>query len=247
VQPTRRRILHAALLSRLFPAVPAAARDFWKEKDPAAWTPEEKDALLYQSPWARQGTLLFTREIKHEPPPTVATPGAGVPGARPANTPRTGTPTVPMGEPIPPPPGSGKGEPPKFPVLVRWETARPVQLAGGAKLPEETSAYYVIRLKGMPLMRPRPGKDEPNPNLGLLEAIKQDSLIQRKNRDPLRCNHLLTGSGNEVTDLLLFFPRQPDPITLAENEVEFITAFGSFRLSLKFPLKEMVFQGALML
>jgi hypothetical protein len=99
----------------------------------------------------------------------------------------------------------------------------------------------------MPLLRPRPADNQPDPNLGLLPAIKQASRIERRNKLPILCAHLLTGSGKEATDVLLFFPRDPDPITPAEKEVTLISAFGSFRLSLKFPLKEMIFQGSLAL
>jgi hypothetical protein len=135
-------------------------------------------------------------------------------------------------------------------VLARWESAKPVRLAGGPELPAETAQFYVIRLRGMPLLPPPKGKggeSVPNPNEGILEAIKQNSRIERKDKPAIPCAHLLTGSGDSATQLLLFFPRGRDPITIADKFVTLESRFGPFHLSVKFPLKDMMYKGALAL
>ena len=48
-------------------------------------------------------------------------------------------------------------------------------------------------------------------------------------------------------ELLLFFPREADPITLADKVVTLESRFGPFHLTVKFPLKEMMYNGALAL
>ena len=66
----------------------------------------------------------------------------------------------------------------------------------------------------MPLLPPPKGKEGesvPNPNEGVLEAIKQNSRIERKGKTAIPCAHLLTGSGEAATQLLLFFPRGTIP------------------------------------
>jgi hypothetical protein len=102
----------------------------------------------------------------------------------------------------------------------------------------------------MPLLPPpkgASGENVPNPNQGMLDAIHQGSRIERKDKAAIPCAHLLVGSGKEANELLLFFARGADPITLDEKIVTLDSRFGPFHLSIKFPLKEMMYQGVLSL
>ena len=158
--------------------------------------------------------------------------------------------SVPIGEKIPPRPQPDSKEHVEFPVLARWETARPVRLAGGPEVPEMTGQFYTIRLRGLPLMPPpktKPGEPATDPNEHLLAAIKAGSLLERKDKRSIRCAHLFTGSGNAATEVLLFFPRGSDAIALADKVVTLESRFAVFHLSIKFPLKEMVYRGELAL
>ena len=248
---TRRRLLQAATLWPALHALHAAGKEFWESKDPAAWSSEEKAILLGQSPWAREGIVRFEAGKKGATGSYegVARPGGDVPGARPGNSPGS-VPTVPIGERPPPAPSTDTGQSVRFPVLARWESARPVRLAGGPELPEGTARYYVIRLRGMPLLPPPKGvvpEGAPNPNQGMLDAIKQNCRIERKGKIAISCDHLLTGSGQSATELLLFFARGKDPITVGEKVVTLECRFIPFHLSVKFPLKDMMYKGALAL
>lgn len=247
---TRRRLLEAAAAWPAFHVL-GAHKAFWEEKAPADWTAEEKRMILEQSPWAREGAARFEVEKKAPTVPYqgVAKPGGDVPGAIPGERPG-GVPTVPIGEAPPPVPKADTGRPVQFTVRARWESARPVRLAGGPELPESTEGFYVIRLRGMPLMpaaRTGEGADAPNPNQAMLEAIRQTARLERKDKPAIRCAHLLTGSGAAAAELLLFFPRGAKPITVAEKIVTLESRFGPFHLSVKFPLKDMVYKGALSL
>lgn len=246
---TRRRLLQAAALLPALRALQAARREFWESKEPAEWSSDEKLILLGQSPWAREGIVRFEAgKQKNEPYQGVARPGNGVPGAVPGSLPGTAE-SVPFGERPPPVPTTDTGQSIQFRVLARWETAQPVRLAGGPDLPEGAAGFYVIRLRGMPLLPPPKVKEgepaAPNPNEGMLEAIKQNSRIERKDKAAIPCSHLLTGSGKSATELLLFFARGTDPITVAEKAVTLESRFGPFHLSIKFPLKDMMFKGSL--
>ena len=175
----------------------------------------------------------------------VARPGGGVPGANPA-----AVPSVPIGQEVPPVPSTDTGQSVQFKVLARWESAKPVRLAGGPELPEGTAGFYVVRLRGMPLLPPpkgRGGESAPNRNQGMLAAIKQGSRIERKGKADISCSHLLTGSGESVTELLLFFSRGADPITVSEKAVTLESRFGPFHLSVKFPVRDMMYKGVLAL
>jgi len=248
---TRRRLLQAATLWPASHALLGARKEFWEAKAPADWTDEEKRILLGQSPWAREGIAQFQVERKRERAyEGVARPGAGVPGARPGERPGAAATSVPIGERPPPVPSTDTGQSVQFRVLARWESATPVRLAGGPELPEETAKFYVIRLRGMPLLqtpKSKGGESVPNPNLGMLEAIEKGSRIERKDKIAIPCSHLLTGSGESATELLLFFARGTDPITVGEKAVTLESRFGPFHLSVKFPLKDMMYKGVLAL
>jgi hypothetical protein len=245
-------LLQTAMLWPACRTVTAARQEFWEGKDPAAWSSEERDLLLGQSPWAREGTVRFEIDKKRRGNGGVAAvprPGGDVPGARPHSAPGA-PPSVPIGDAPPKAPSAEKGPPVEFRVLARWESAQPVRLAGGPELPEEAAGFYVIRLRGMPLLPPRKNKDgtvEPNPNLGLLDAIKRNTRIERKDKPAIPCSHLLTGSGDAATELLLFFAKGADPIAVREKAVTLVSHFDPFSLSIKFPLKEMMYKGALAL
>jgi hypothetical protein len=250
---TRRRLLQAAAIWPAFQTLHGARKDFWEGKAPAEWSNEEKQLLLGQSPWAREGIVRF--EVQRKPARAagsyegVARPGGGVPGAMPGERPGAAT-SVPIGERLPPAPSTDTGQSVQFRVLARWESAKPVRLAGGPELPEGTARFYVIRLRGMPLLPPAKGIDTesaPNPNQGMLEAIEQGSRIERKDKAAIPCAHLLTGSGESAMEMLLFFAHGKDPITVGEKAVTLESRFGPFHLSVKFPLKDMMYKGALAL
>jgi hypothetical protein len=234
----------------VLPALRAARKEFWESKAPAEWSGEEKRSLLAESPWARPGTVRFEvgRKAPTGPYEGVARPGANVPGARPNERPGAVT-SVPIGE-APPPVPRDISQSVEFSVLARWESARPVRLAGGVELPEGTDRFYVIGLRGMPLLPPPKAKDGesvPDPNQGMIEEIRQSSRIERRSKPAIACSHLLTGSGNSATELLLLFARTPLPITLEEKSVTLESRFGPFHMSIKFTLKEMMYRGALAL
>ena len=101
-------------------ALRAARNEFWNSKDPASWSDDEKQFLLGQSPWAREG-LVRMENGKDRP----TTSGYGNNGRRGSDMPETapgvppgGTRSVPIGEEIPPRPNPDPGHPIEFRVLV---------------------------------------------------------------------------------------------------------------------------------
>ncbi|MEO8595187.1 MAG: hypothetical protein ABI759_17840 [Candidatus Solibacter sp.] len=248
--PSRRQWLQSATLWQAALALRAAGKPFWDSKDPAAWTSEEKDQLLFDSPWAQQGVARMETKRKR------TTPGygsngkvsTGMPDTRPG-VPTGGVKSVPIGEEVPPVP-KPDGPPVDFPVLARWESARPVRLAGGPEIPEAPGQFYVIRLRGLPLMPPRklePGEPEINSNEGLLQAIKANSSLLRKEKPPIPCARLFTGSGTNATEVLLFFERGRNAITATDKQVTLESSFAAFHVSIRFSPKEMLYRGELAL
>ena len=204
--------------------------------------------LLADSPWARAGVAQFdTGKRPTKPYDGVVRPGGGTPGANPGANNPTAVTSVPFGEKPPPPPTTDTGRDIKFDVLARWESAAPVRLAGGPPLPEESAKYYVIRLRGMPLLPATRDETVLTRNQEMLTAIEKSSRLERNNKPAIPCAHLLAGSGEAARDLLLFFERGADPITVNEKAVTLESTFRPFHLLIKFPLKEMVYRGALAL
>jgi hypothetical protein len=248
---TRRQYLQAVAIWVASPSLRAARKEFWETKDPGSWSAEEKQTLLWQSPWAREG---FAR-IEDKKQPTVGygsngKQGVQMPDTRPGR-PAGGVTSVPIGERVPPVPKPASGEPVQFRVLARWETAKPVRLAGGPEVPELTGQFYVIRLRGLPLMpapKVRPGEaPPPDPNEGMLEAVKAGTRLERAGKAPIACEHLFKGSADASNELLLFFPRTTDPVTVADRVLTLESRFAMFHLSIKFSLKDMVYEGELAL
>jgi hypothetical protein len=242
-------------------AIAAARKEFWESKDPASWTGEEKEILLGRSPWAQTGFARMEVEskLKAAAAARMGSGGRGRLGDSVQTPNKPGETVIPLGEKPPPVPNMNAGEEVRFAVLARWETAAPVRLAGGPPLPELGGEFYVIRLRGLPLMpppkpparKPRGGEVAPppvNPNEGLLYALKEGSQLERRDRPAIRCANLFAGSGDAWNEVLLFFPRKPDEtITLADRLVTLESWFSPFHLLVKFPLKEMVYRGELAL
>jgi len=249
---TRRQWLQAATMWPACLALRAARKEFWDSKDPASWSNDEKRVLLGQSPWAREGFVRMEVEENRRTTPGYGNngrPGVDLPDTRPG-VPPGGVRSVPIGEAPPPVPNPDPGHPVQFRVLARWESAKPLCLAGVPEVPELAGQFYVIRLRGLPLMPPpkaKPGEVAPNPNEGMLQAIKEGSRLERKDKPSIPCAHLFTGSGDEATEVLLFFSRVGDPITVADKLVTLESRFAPFYLSVKFPLKEMMYKGELAL
>jgi hypothetical protein len=180
--------------------------------------------------------------MEEEKPPAPNGSNIELPDTRPG-VPPGGVKSFPIGKPVPPAPKPG-GAPVQFPVVARWETAAPVRLAGAPEVPELTGQFYVIRVHGLPLMPTSKTKDS---NEAMLEAIKTGSQLERAGKAPIPCEHLFAGSGSAPNDVLLFFPRGKDPITMPDRFVTLDCRFAVFYLSVKFVLRDMTYRGQLAL
>ena len=215
--------------------------------------------MLGRSPWAQAGFARMEVEskLREAAASRAGTGGRGRLGDTVQTPTKPGETSVPLGEKPPPVPNMNPGEEIRFPVLARWETAAPVRLAGGPPLPELAGEFYVIRLRGLPLMPPpketKPSRGRevappPNPNEGMLQAIKEGSRLVRRDKPAIECANLFTGSGDAWNQVLLLFHRKADhSITLADRLVTLESWFAPFHLSVKFPLKEMLYKGELSL
>src|SRR4051812_29170916 len=117
VTRTRRQWLRAASAWATCLVLRAARKEFWDTKEPAAWSDEEKQILLAQSPWAQEGILRMSVATGARTPSTYPMPDTTSSGA---------VKSVPIGEKPPPVPSANRDRPLEFRVVARWESAKPV-------------------------------------------------------------------------------------------------------------------------
>jgi hypothetical protein len=107
------------------PRLPILAAAFWEKKEPAAWSPDDIQKLLKQSPWAVQVTV----------------------NAGPAGNAMAGAPPGARGGGLPGGSGgmAGAGANMAIRPTVRWESALPIVLALGKKerAAADTESYIV--------------------------------------------------------------------------------------------------------
>src|SRR5689334_15480882 len=96
---TRRQWLQAVPVWVAGPSLRAARKEFWESKDPATWSNEEKQSLLWQSPWAREGFARMDEKKPASPDGNSGGRGIELPDTRPG-VPPGGVKSVPIGEPV---------------------------------------------------------------------------------------------------------------------------------------------------
>jgi hypothetical protein len=224
----------------LLPAVGLYASDFWREKEPSAWSDKDAEKLLNRSPWAKEMSV----EVAGGPSPLGPPPSGGGRGGRGRVTPASSGTTT--GESTT---GSRLGstddadaamrQRPQTRVLIRWETALPVREAAKSNLPADVVAkYYVVTTVGLKaLFGPR--KDE-----SPLEPLMKESVtLQRKGKDPLLPEHITTPK-TQPNVALFFFPRGAGDIKIEDHDVTFVVK-SKTELKAKFSLKDMVYHDKL--
>src|SRR5205823_8745892 len=102
----QRNCFRTALILAACVALQAARKDFWEIKDPSGWSDDEKQVLLVQSPWAKEGFARMELDKKRSTGPGYGNNGkrgGEMPDLRPG-APPGGQRSVAMGDEIPPVP-----------------------------------------------------------------------------------------------------------------------------------------------
>lgn len=230
-------------------------------KDPNRWTAEDARHILLDSPWAQPGTALFGKELTPEDVPAAPLPAAaeaGMAGSRPVS-----------GDNWDGGPGRDTaGRTPTLPVVVRWDSALPVReaiqkLPPGDRTPGDVFAEaqltkdYILTVTGLvpagrytstgQLQKQSTSDDndngfKPQDPEPLLEGLMNTSRLVLHDGEPIRPDDVKLEAATGI--IHVFFPRavaiRPDA-----KEVTFYTQFGSMRVSQKFRLKEMKYEGRL--
>jgi hypothetical protein len=224
---TRRTAIFVSLgLPAAFESISAwAAAEFWNEKKPENWTPEEIRELLTKSPWAKEPSVNYN-----------AGPGnAGRPSGNAGSYGRRTRSTVPGSAS----PGGTSIEKQQYKVVARWE-ALPIRIAAHSQSTDDPLANYVINMIGDLPMLGTHNDETATEREQRAEGLKEYTKLERKN-DPIYLSKVIF---QNATETLFYFPRL-EPIFPDDKQVTFTTKLGPLEVKAKFTLKEMVYQGKL--
>jgi len=207
----------------------AAANQFWDQKDPQAWTPEECQSLLQNSPWAKPaGISFFNNSPGGDDFGLGGRAGAGLSNGR--VTSRNGA----------KPGAAGQTQAATFQAVVRWGSSRPVRDALRTRTEEDASTYYIIELIGDVPTFGAPDDSNPAAVQQRVTMLRQYTKLDRKGGDPIYMDRV-----ESIAAGTRFYFTRRDPITPNNKEVTFTTVLGTLVIKAKFNLKEMTYRGKL--
>ncbi len=258
----------------LIAATVLVAGEVWNTKDPAQWTSDEIDRILTNSPWAKSSKVTFDGSRSGQTgrgsgsggrtsggiglPGGIGFPGGGI-----------GFPGGGTSRRSPYPGGTGTSSDPGVgtapsSVLVRWESALPVQqalerlgdkAAGAGSNQNSSGKRYIITVFGFPSdTRRRGGYDEDsgqndrnnadrNSN-DLREQLISSTRLVIKGKPPISPEDVKTSANGVSKEIRFIFPLT-EAVTSDDKEVSFETRTGRYRLETKFHPKEMNYRGKL--
>ena len=250
---------------------PVWPRKFWKESAYSDWSEKEVMRMLNKSPWAKeltvslqrpQGVSRTTMRTGRRDGPNASgrgfggggRGGGGFGGGRGGGRGFGGR-------------GMGRGFPPAMNLVLRWYSAMPIKqafarvqfgdqaesAAGLAELLAPEESFFVIGVSGLPT---RMSRIPPDRQQMVVERLKSESFLKVKGREPISLQavqmrkeqvHLLHAkTGQSGVELIFIFTRPTsNPITVEEKNIEFVTRLMGRKVSKKFKLKDMVFDGKL--
>jgi hypothetical protein len=226
--------------------------EVWNTKDPAVWTTEDANIVLNNSPWAKQ--------IKISPAgsgqarrgggmgrrggmgyPGGGYPGGGYPGGGYPGGGRRG--------------GGGANSTPMT-VVVRWESAKPVQEAE-KRLQNNNAAsdadskpaanpfenHYVVSVTGLRLSGRQSSRDQDQDSGSSGSSQARDQLMSTtqlvsKGGVLLSPDDIKFNMRNGENQVEFFFPKTT-PISLDDKEVTFHAMINRMKVENKFNLKKM--------
>ncbi|HVO99236.1 MAG TPA: hypothetical protein VMT15_14275 [Bryobacteraceae bacterium] len=210
----------------VLPVLASPPGEFWNEKKPEEWSPEEVREMLTRSPWAKEGAVsvfggaggsLLNRN------------GAMNRSGNMSSTGRQRTSTNQTTQ-------SSDAPDLRYKAIVRWESALPIRLALKAKPPEGLEEFYMIALVGdLALADPDETDAERESRVDMLKQYtkldKKGGAIPLVRIEPVK-----------KVGTIFYFPRT-EPIK--DGQVTFITKMGPVEVKCKFTVKDMMFRGKL--
>lgn len=194
----------------------AFAKEFWNDKQPEQWTPEEIGLLLNKSPWAREAIISY---YGGQNGPLANS----LPGQR---NRRSNTGTAPSAS-----------APADWKAVIRWQSALPIREAMKIDPSPDIEKYYILNMLGdVPSVGTGPEG---------LEALKQVTKLEHKG-DEIHLSRVAISPRTDISlaGTLFYFSRDL-ALRLEDKQAMFSTKFGPIDLKCKFTLKDMMYRGKL--
>jgi hypothetical protein len=223
------------------PAAPAPV-EHWRSTPIANWTEADARQILERSPWAKTTVAGIARrqsEDERRAGGNMGQPtGVGFDGI----DDRRVRPVLPQNVFAPSPTAPSKAQ--IIRLLVRWESALPVQVAelkrAEGQPPTLSDNGYSIAVYGVPFTD---AKGDP---LSLARDFKESAFLRREGKKDV---HPLLVEAFELEHnsvVVYLFPYSAE-ISKKDTKVEFVALIGRLEVSQTFNVEEMQFQGKLQL
>jgi hypothetical protein len=214
------------------------ATEVWNTKDPSVWTNEDANLILNNSPWAKQIKVSPAQTSQARPGRSgggmgrrggIGYPGGGYPGGG------TGR-------------GAGRAGGVPMTVVVRWESAKPVQEAKKRLAPANSDSkpavpfenHYVVSVTGLraPAGRSSRDQDQDSGSSQVRDQLMSTTQLVAKGRAILSPDDIKFNMRNGENEILFLFPKTT-ALSLDDKEVTFHAMINRLKVENKFNLKKM--------
>ncbi len=221
------------------PTAPAAS-ERWRNKPIASWTEGDAMQVLERSPWAKMTVAGIARrqtEDERRQGGNMGQPtGVGYDGI----DDRRVRPVLPQNVFVPSPTAPSKTQ--VIRLLVRWESALPVQAAelkrGEGQPPTLSDEGYEIAVYGVPFTD---AKGDP---LTLARFFNESAFLKRQGKPDVKPRRVEAFELEHNVVVVYLFPYSME-ISKKDGIIEFSALIGRLQVSQTFNVEEMQFQGKL--
>jgi hypothetical protein len=218
----------------------AAPTEHWRNTPIANWTVDDARQVLERSPWAKTTVAGIARrqtEDERRQGGNMGQPtGVGYDGI----DDRRVRPVLPQNVFLPAPTAPSKAQ--SIHLLVRWESALPVQAAelkrGEGQPPTLSDNGYSIAVYGVP------STDAKGDPLSLARFFKESAFLKREGKPDVKPLRVEAFELEHNTVVVYLFPYSAE-ISKKDGMVEFIALIGRLQVSQTFNVGDMQFQGKL--
>jgi hypothetical protein len=218
----------------------AAPAERWRNKAIASWTEDDARQILERSPWAKMTVAGIARrqtEDERRAGGNMGQPtGVGFDGI----DDRRVRPVLPQNVFLPAPTAPSRAQ--LIRLLVRWESALPVQAAelkrAEGQPPTLSDNGYSIAVYGIPFTD---AKGDP---LSLARDFKESAFLKRAGKPDVKPLRVEAFELEHSAVVVYLFPYSAE-ISKKDSAVEFIALIGRLQVSQTFNVEEMQFQGKL--
>lgn len=204
-----------------------ASKEFWNEKKPDAWTPEEIDILLNKSPWAKEAAISY---YGGQNGPL----SNSLPGERSRNSRNASSGTSPSA-----------ASPAAWKAVVRWESALPVRHALKDRPLADIDKFYILNMVGdVPSIGATPDED-PAQRAARFETLKQVTKLEHKGDEILLSRVAVSPKSDVSLAGTLFYFSRGLALRPEDKTATFSTKLGPIDVKCRFTLKDMMYRGNL--